>query len=53
MNNYLSKELKAYVDGAQKDLVALLDTLCRVPAPSNHEERRAEFIKNWYEKEGC
>lgn len=53
MNRYLSEDLKAYVADNQKTLVELLDTLCRIPSPSNHEERRAAFIKNWFEKEGC
>lgn len=27
--------------------MALLKTLCGIPAPSNHEEKRAEFCKTW------
>lgn len=53
MADLLTKELRSYVDGCQGDLVKLLDTLCRIPAPSNHEERRAAFIRDWFEKEGC
>ena len=53
MKELLHAELKAYVEEGQKDLIALLDTLCRIPSPSNHEERRAEFIKNWFEEAGC
>ena len=53
MNELLSAELKAYIDENQETLVKLLDTLCRIPAPSNHEELRAKFIRDWYEKEGC
>ena len=53
MNELLSAELKAYIDENQDTLVKLLDTLCRIPSPSNHEELRAEFIRDWYEKEGC
>ena len=53
MNELLPKELKEYIDSNQDTLVKLLDTLCRIPSPSNHEELRAEFVKDWFEKEGC
>lgn len=53
MNEFLPKELKDYIAQNQDTLVKLLDTLCRIPAPSNHEELRAEFIRDWFEKEGC
>ena len=53
MKELLSAELKNYIDENQDTLVKLLDTLCRVPAPSNHEKLRAEFICDWFEKEGC
>jgi len=53
MNKLLPGELKAYIDANQGTLVKLLDTLCRIPSPSNHEELRAEFIRDWFEKEGC
>ena len=53
MNEPISAGLKAYVEENQETLVKLLDTLCRIPSPSNHEERRAQFIKDWFEKEGC
>ena len=39
MNEFLPKELKDYIAQNQDTLVKLLDTLCRIPAPSNHEER--------------
>ena len=53
MNELLSTELKTYIAENQETLVKLLDTLCRIPAPSNHEELRAEYIRQWYENEGC
>ena len=34
MKELLHAELKAYVEEGQKDLIALLDTLCRIPSPS-------------------
>ena len=33
--------------------VALIDTLCRIPAPSHKEEKRAEYIQNWLTEHGC
>ena len=51
MNELLPKELKEYIESNQDALVKLLDTLCRIPSPSNHEELRAEFVKDWFEKE--
>jgi len=29
------------------ELITLIKDLCNIPAPSNYEEKRAEFIKNW------
>lgn len=31
----------------------LLEALAKIPAPSHHEEKRAEFIKNWLENQGA
>lgn len=53
MNELLSQGLKEYLAANQQALLDLLDTLCRIPSPSNHEEKRAEFVKNWFEQEGC
>ena len=53
MKELLRADLKAYIAENQETLVKLLDTLCRIPAPSNHEELRAKYICEWYEKEGC
>lgn len=35
------------------ELIELIETLCGIPAPSHHEEKRAEFIKNWLTKYGA
>ncbi len=53
MKELLSAELKSYIAENQTTLVKLLDTMCRIPSPSNHEELRAEFVRDWFEKEGC
>ncbi|MBE6688645.1 MAG: M20/M25/M40 family metallo-hydrolase [Ruminococcaceae bacterium] len=37
----------------QNELVQLTKQLCVIPAPSNHEEKRAEFCKNYFERVGA
>ncbi|MBR3053402.1 MAG: M20/M25/M40 family metallo-hydrolase [Firmicutes bacterium] len=39
-----------YINGAQDELKQLIRDLCAVPAPSNHEEKRAEFCKRWFDE---
>ncbi|MFA6890720.1 MAG: M20/M25/M40 family metallo-hydrolase [Sphaerochaetaceae bacterium] len=36
----------------KQDIVDLLASLSRIPSPSGHEERRAQFIVNWLAKAG-
>jgi len=33
-----------------KDVITLTDTLCRIPAPSNHEELRADFCEKYFKQ---
>lgn len=40
---------KRYID----ETLELLEALCKIPAPSHHEEKRAAFCKNWLEKAGA
>jgi len=35
-----------------EETVALLKELGKIPAPSHHEEQRAEFVKNWFVSRG-
>ena len=44
--------LKEIEDNRQEALDLLME-LGKIPAPSNHEEKRAEFCKNWLEKQGA
>ncbi len=37
----------------ESELRQLLTTLCRIPAPSNHEEKRAEFCRDWLISQGA
>ena len=45
--------IKNYVTEHKNELFELLFTLCAIPAPSHHEEKRAEFCKNWLEAAGA
>ena len=49
----LTKEMTGWVEDHYKAHYDLLLELAQIPAPSNHEELRAEFIRDWFEKEGC
>ena len=43
------KEIESFKDEA----LSLLMELGKIPAPSNHEEKRAAFCKNWLEQNGA
>ncbi len=43
----LPEDALSYARETSEELLALLDTLCRIPAPSNQEEARAEFLRNY------
>ena len=47
-----AKDLKVYVNAHMEELCALLRELCLIPAPSNHEQLRADFCKRWFD-ENC
>ncbi len=49
----LTREILENVEKHRGEALELLKTLARIPAPSNHEEKRAEFCKNWLEKQGA
>ena len=49
----LSKEVLAYIEAHRQEAFDLLLRLARIPAPSNHEEKRAEFCKKWLEHSGA
>lgn len=42
-----------YIRENKEELLTLIKTLTLIPSPSNHEEKRAEFCKQWLEKQGC
>lgn len=44
--------VKDYIKENTEELYELLHTLCLIPAPSNKEELRAEFCREWFLKNG-
>ena len=48
-----SSEHDRYIDAHADEALALLLELAVIPAPSNHEEQRAEFCRRWLEAQGA
>lgn len=42
-----------YVEHVQDELIQLIKDLCAVPSFSHHEEKKAQYIKEWFEKLGA
>ena len=40
----------AYQAAHEQELIDLIKELCRIPAPSHREEKRAAFVKTWFEE---
>ena len=49
----LAQQILDYINRHQKEALTLLMTLAKIPSPSNHEEQRATFCKEWLEKQGA
>ena len=49
----LTKDIIAYIEAHSQEALDLLMELGKIPAPSNHEEKRAAFCKEWLEKQGA
>ncbi|MFR5602217.1 MAG: M20/M25/M40 family metallo-hydrolase [Lachnospiraceae bacterium] len=49
----MKDEVLAYIEGHSQEALELLMEIARIPAPSNHEEKRAEFCKGWLEQQGA
>lgn len=43
---------KKYAEDCKEELLGLIEALCKIPAPSNKEERRAEFCRGWFASAG-
>ena len=53
MNEKIREVATAYADECHEEELELLRTLARIPAPSGHEERRAEFVRDWLLSQGA
>lgn len=49
----LNENIIKYIDEHRQEAFDLLVEVAQIPAPSNHEEKRAEFCKAWLEKQGA
>ncbi len=45
--------MKKYIADNKELMLKTLEELCHIPAPSHHEEKRAEYCKSWLEKYGA
>ena len=41
-----------YVENVQSELIQLIKDLCAIPSFSHHEEKKAQFIKEWFKSLG-
>ena len=48
----LSSEVQRDIERMQPEVIDLIRTLCAIPAPSHHEEKRAAFIRDWFAQHG-
>lgn len=49
----LNQEILHYIDEHREEAFQLLIELAQIPAPSNHEQKRAAFCKAWLEEQGA
>lgn len=45
-------EIFQFIKDNQAEAIDLLRTIGRIPSPSRHEEKRAEFLQNWFHENG-
>ena len=48
-----SREISIFMEEHWQEAFDLLLELAQIPAPSNHEEKRAEFCRNWLTAQGA
>ena len=46
------KEFAEYAAKAWLEAAEIIRTMCNIPAPSHHEEKRAEFCRKWFADNG-
>lgn len=52
MYKRLSPKATEYFESHFDELYDLIVEMCAIPAPSNHEEKRAEFTRDWFKAAG-
>ena len=50
---FLNEEIYKYIDEHKDEAYELLLTLAQIPAPSHHEQKRAEFCRDWLIAQGA
>ncbi len=53
MSIELTDEILKYLKDCEQETLDLIEVICGIPAPSWHEEKRAEFCKKWLEENGA
>ena len=53
MDEKIKEIATSYAEACYEEELELLRTLAQIPAPSGHEERRAEFIRDWLLAQGA
>ena len=48
----LTEKAAEYAKNIHSETIQIIRDLCALPAPSHHEELRAEYCKNWFLKNG-
>lgn len=48
----LTKQMEDYLKLSHEDAKNIVRELCKIPAPSHHEENRASWCKNWFVNAG-
>ena len=49
----LNDRMLQYIREHEKEAYELLLTIAKIPAPSNHEEKRAAFCEQWLKDQGA
>ena len=49
----LNETILNFIKAHEKEAYDLLLTIARIPAPSNHEEKRAGFCEQWLKDQGA
>ena len=49
----LTQNILEYIEAHGQEAYDLLIELAQIPAPSNHEERRAAYVRDWLVSQGA